>query len=32
MGDKAKARAALGLASKTEPAHAEVVELKNLVK
>lgn len=27
MGDKAKAKQALGLAAKTEPAHAEVVEL-----
>jgi tetratricopeptide (TPR) repeat protein len=32
MGDKAKAKAALAAASKTEPAHAEVVELKGLVK
>ena len=30
--DKAKARAALALAAKTEPAHAEVVELKKLLK
>ncbi|MBZ0237022.1 MAG: tetratricopeptide repeat protein [Deltaproteobacteria bacterium] len=32
MNDKAKARAALALAAKTEPAHAEVVELKPRVK
>lgn len=32
MGDKAKAKAALALAAKTEPAHAEVVELKTLLK
>jgi hypothetical protein len=32
LGDKAKARAALALAVKTEPAHAEVVELKKLLK
>ncbi len=32
LGDKAKAKAALALASKTEPGHAEVVELKPLVK
>ena len=32
MGDKAKARAALALAAKTEPAHAEVVELRAKVK
>jgi tetratricopeptide (TPR) repeat protein len=32
QGQKAKARAALALASKTEPAHAEVVELKAKVK
>lgn len=32
LGDKAKARAALALAGKTEPAHAEVVELKAKVK
>jgi tetratricopeptide (TPR) repeat protein len=31
-GDKAKARAALAAAAKTEPAHAEVVELKKLVR
>jgi cellulose synthase operon protein C len=32
MGDKAKARAALAQAAKTEPAHADVVELKTKVK
>ncbi|MBE7452341.1 MAG: tetratricopeptide repeat protein [Kofleriaceae bacterium] len=32
MGDKVKARAALALAQKTEPAHAEVVELKPKVR
>ena len=32
LGDKAKAKAALALASKTEPAHAEVVELKAKIK
>jgi tetratricopeptide (TPR) repeat protein len=32
MGDKAKAKAALAMAAKTEPAHAEVVELKSQVK
>ncbi|MBK9034779.1 MAG: tetratricopeptide repeat protein [Myxococcales bacterium] len=32
LGDKAKARAALALAARTEPAHAEVIELKKLVR
>lgn len=31
-GDKAKAKAALAIAARTEPAHAEVVELKALLK
>lgn len=32
LGDKAKAKAALALAMRTEPAHAEVIELKKLLK